>query len=287
VIGTGRMGAAMAATIHGAGHDVVVWNRDAGKSSSLADRLGCQVAPSAATAAASAEIVITSLADDSAVETVYLGEDGVVQGIGIGSVAVDTSTIDPETVKKVGAAVDATGAGFIDCPVSGSVSTVESGALTVMAGGDPDLIDRARPVLEAIAGRIVHVGQRGAGAATKLAVNGLVHALDVALSEAVVLAERAGVERSVAYEVFANGAAGAPFVQYKRPAFEAPETAPVAFSLHLMAKDLELITGLGRKVGAPLAQAEANLELVDRAIEAGHGDADMSAIAVYLRKKAG
>jgi 3-hydroxyisobutyrate dehydrogenase len=287
VIGTGRMGAAMAATIHGAGHEVVIWNRDAAKSGSLADRLGCQVAPSAAAAAASAEIVITSLADDSAVEMVYLGEDGIVQGIGPGSVAVDTSTVDPETVKKVGAAVDATGAGFIDCPVSGTVSTVESGNLTVMAGGDPELIDRARPVLESIAGRVVHVGARGAGAVTKLAVNGLVHGLNVALSEAVVLAERAGVDRSVAYEVFANGSAGAPFVQYKRAAYEAPESAPVAFSLDLMAKDLGLITGLGRKVGSPLAQAEANLELVDRAIEAGYGDADMSAIAVFLREAAG
>src|SRR5438093_164788 len=107
--------------------------------------------------------------------------------------------------------------------------------------------------------------------------------LDVALSEALVLAERAGVERSVAYDVFASGAAGAPFVQYKRAAFEDPEGTPVAFSLDLMAKDLELITGLAGRVRAPMRQAETTLGIVRSAIADGFGERDLSAIAVFLR----
>jgi 3-hydroxyisobutyrate dehydrogenase len=283
VIGTGRMGAAMAARLARAGFEVTVWNRDESKARAVADAVGARVGDSASAVASSVDVVITSLADDDAVRSVYLGDEGVVAGIGPGTVALETSTIDPLTVLEVGSAVDATGAGFLDCPVSGSVSTVEAGTLTIMAGGDHELVERARPVLEPLSSRVIEVGPRGSGAATKLAVNGLVHGLNLALAEALVLAERAGVSRSTAYDVFASGAPGAPFVQYKREAYEHPDEAPVAFSLDLVRKDLELITGLGERVGAPMGQASAGLEIVDRAIAAGMGDRDMSAIATYLR----
>lgn len=274
----------MARRLHGAGHDLVLWNRDRAKAEAVAEDTGSEVADSAADAAARAEVVVSSLADDEALRTVYLGGEGVSEGISAGAVAVDTSTVDPGTIAEVGAAVDAAGAGFVDCPVSGSVSTVEAGALTVMAGGDPDLIDRVRPVLGAFSKQVIRVGERGAGAACKLAVNSLLHGLNVALSEALVLAERAGVDREIAYDVFALGAAGAPFVEYKREAYERPEEAPVAFSLDLVAKDLELITALGAKVGAPMDQASTGLEIVRRAIDSGMADRDLSAIAVYLRE---
>ncbi len=281
------MGGAMAATLHRSGFDLVLWNRSRTKAEALARDLEAPLVDTAAEAASRADFVLTSLADDEAMRDVYLGNQGVVDGVAAGAVVVDTSTVDPDTVRQVGAAVDAEGAGFIDCPVSGSVSTVEAGALTVMAGGDTDLIDRARPVLEALSIRIIHTGERGSGAATKLAVNGLVHGLNIALSEALVLAERAGVERTVAYEVFAGGAGGAPFVKYKRDAYEHPESTPVAFSLDLVAKDLELITGLADRLGAPMAQAEQGLEIVQRAIEAGLGDRDLSALAVFMRGESG
>ena len=276
----------MSSVLSAAGYDLILFNRDVSKAEAVASTIGARVATTPAEAAAKAEVVITSLADDQAVIAVYEGDDGIVSGMSPGKIAIDTSTIDPETVRRIGAAVDATGAGFLDCPVSGSVATVEAGALTVMAGGDADLIDQVRPILEPLASRVIHVGDRGAGAATKLAVNGLVHGLNVALAEALVLAERAGVDRSTAYEVFVSGAGGAPFVQYKRAAYEHPEDAQVAFSLDLVAKDLELITGLGEEVGAPMSQAGAGLDIVRQAIGAGLGGEDMSAIAIYLRGEA-
>ena len=283
VIGTGRMGGAMAATISRAGFETVLWNRDVSKAERVAEATGAPVASSAADAASKADVVLTSLADDAAVEDVYFGPEGILHGIAAGSVAVDASTIDPRTVDRVGEAVDETGAGFLDCPVSGSVSTVEAGTLTIMAGGDPDLIERVRPVLDALASRVIHVGGRGAGAATKLAVNDLVLGLNLALSEALVLAERAGVDRKAAYEVFASGAGGAPFVQYKRAAYEDPDGTPVAFSIDLVAKDLRLILGLGERVGAPMRQAETSLDIVGDAIASGFGQRDLSAIAAFLR----
>lgn len=273
----------MARRFHGAGYPLVVWNRDRSKTDSVSADTGAVVADTAAGAAASADIVVTSLADDAALRAVYRGPDGIVSGISAGTVAVDTSTVDPGTILEVGEAVDAVGGGFVDCPVSGSVSTVEAGALTIMAGGASDLIDTVEPILSAIAKRVIRVGERGAGAACKLAVNSLLHGLNIALSEALVLAERAGVGRELAYEVFASGAAGAPFLEYKRDAYEHPKETAVAFSLDLVAKDLALITDLGARVGAPMSQAQVGLEIVTRAIDSGMGEDDLSAVAVFLR----
>jgi len=277
----------MAGTLHRAGFTLVVWNRDQEKARRVADPLSVAVASSPAEAVASADIALSSLADDDAVRSVYLGERGVIEGLRPGVVMLEMSTIDPEVVVEIGFAVDGTGAALLDAPVSGSVTTVEQGALTIMVGGEPTALETARPVLEALSARVIEVGKRGTGAATKLAVNALVHGLNVALSEALVLAERAGVERSVAYEVFASGAGGAPFVQYKREAYEHPESAVVAFSLDLVAKDLELITGLGERVGVQMDQAEIELQIVKRAIAAGLGNRDLSAVAVLLRGHAG
>lgn len=281
------MGSAMAGRFHGAGHDLVLWNRDRAKAETIAADTGASIAETAADAASRADVIVSSLADDTALRAVYLEDTGVVHGIGAGSIAVDTSTVDPETTIEVGRAVDVTGATFIDCPVSGNPAVVEAANLVIMAGGDPGAIESVEPLFSAIAKQVVRVGGRGAGSACKLAVNGLVHGLNVALSEALVLAESAGVDREAAYEVFANGAGGAPFVHYKRGDFEHPESAIVAFTLDLVAKDLELITGLGDRVGAPMDHSKTGLEVVKRAIENGMGDMDMSAVAVYLRGEAG
>ena len=286
VIGTGRMGAAMARRLADAGHTLTVWNRSGEKAEQLARTTGAKTAGSAAEAARGSDVVITSLADDSAVIHVYLGDEGVLSGASEGSIVLDTSTIDPETVHRVGAAFDEKGISFLDCPVSGSVASVESGSLLVMAGGVASALDAVRPILESFSKEVLHTGPSGSGAACKLAVNALVHGLNIALAEALVLAERAGVDRAVAYDVFERGAAGAPFVSYKRAAFEDPDTAEVAFTLDLVAKDLELITGLAQRVGAPMKQGEAGLEIVQEAIENNFGARDLSAVAVHLRSQA-
>jgi 3-hydroxyisobutyrate dehydrogenase/2-hydroxy-3-oxopropionate reductase len=281
------MGTAMARRFAAAGFEMTLWNRDSAKAVAIATDVGASVAPTPAEAAGSADIIVTSLADDAALTNVYLGERGVLEGIKAGSVALDTSTVDPTTILTVGDAVAGKGATLIDCPVSGSVSTVQSGTLTIMAGGDGSAIDMAEPVLDSISKLVIRVGALGAGAACKLAVNSLLHGLNIALSEALVLAERSGIDREIAYEVFASGAAGAPFLDYKRAAYTNPDKTPVAFSLDLVAKDLDLATELGSRVGAPMHQAEAGLELVRAAIKSGMAKDDLSAIAVYLRRQAG
>lgn len=286
VLGMGRMGAAMAGTLARTGFDLVLYNRTRRTAEEVAIEAGATVVSHPREAVASSEIVITSLADDTAVRDVYGGDDGVAAAVQADQVVLEMSTIDPQVVHEIGALVEAAGGELLDAPVSGSVQLVEQGALTVMVGGSQGALERATPVLDALAAKVFHVGPRGAGATTKLAVNALVHGINGSLAEALVLAERAGVDRSAAYEVFAAGAGGAPFVHYKRAAYEDPDDAPVAFSLDLVAKDLELITGLGERVGVDMPVAEAGLSLARRAIDAGLGARDMSALAVCLRDNA-
>jgi 3-hydroxyisobutyrate dehydrogenase-like beta-hydroxyacid dehydrogenase len=283
VLGAGNMAGAMVGTLRRAGFDVMVWNRTPERAAAVAGTHGAGTAPSAGEAVRAGDVVLSSLADDEAVLATYLGDEGAATAAGPDHVVLEMSTVAPETSRRVGEAVASTGASFLDAPVSGSVPTVEKGELTVMVGGDADALDRARPVLDALAAKIFHVGAVGAGATVKLAVNALVHAIDVGLSEALVLAEKAGVDRSAAYDVFAAGAAAAPFVLYKRPAFEDPDRAPLTFTLDLMAKDLDLILALAEAVDAPMGQADRNRELVDRALGAGFAGRDMSALAEYLR----
>lgn len=280
VLGTGRMGGAMVGTLRRAGFDVVAWNRDRGRCDAVARTHDADVAGSASEAVAAADVVLTSLADDAAVRAVYASAS---EGFHEGQVVLEMSTIAPETVREIEPAVVAGGATLLDAPVSGSVPVVERGELLIMVGGNNGALERARPALEALSAKILHVGPLGTGAVTKLAVNALVHGLNEALSESLVLAERAGVDRSAAYEVFASGAAAAPFVLYKRPAYEDPDGTPVAFRLDLVGKDLELILELARSVGAPMPQTETNREVVSAAVATGLADADLSALAVYLR----
>jgi 3-hydroxyisobutyrate dehydrogenase-like beta-hydroxyacid dehydrogenase len=274
------MGGAMVGTLRREGFDVVVWNRDRAKAHDVAGASGAELAASPNEALASAEVAITSLADDAAVEDVYAD---AAEGFRLGQVVLEMSTIAPQTVLGIASQVQARGATLLDSPVSGSVPVVERGELLIMVGGDADALERARPVLEALSAKVIHVGELGAGATMKLAVNALVHGLGVALAESLVLAERAGVERSTAYEVFASGAAAAPFVLYKRAAFELPDETPVAFRLDLVAKDLDLILALAERVGAPMPQAASNRDEIGSALTAGLGERDMSVLAEYLR----
>jgi 3-hydroxyisobutyrate dehydrogenase-like beta-hydroxyacid dehydrogenase len=283
LVGTGRMGSAMGVRIAGAGHDLMVFNRTRSRCEEVALRTGAQVADTCREAAEFAEVCVVSLADDAAVMSTYLDDEGLIAGVQSGAVVCDMSTVAPATVRGLAPLVARNGATLIDTPVSGSVSVVESGTLTVMVGGDKAALDRARPVLDTFAKSIFHLGDVGAGATMKLVVNSLVHSLNVSVSEALVLAEKAGLDRQAAYDIFEAGAAGAPYVKYKRDAFLKPGEVPVAFSLDLVAKDQQLIHDLAELTGTRMDQADASRQLVAEAVQAGMGERDISEVAEFLR----
>lgn len=264
-------------------HELVLHNRSRAKADAVAHDTGGTVTDSPAEAAA-VDVVVVSLSDDDALRAAYRGPGGLVAGLRAGTVVCDTSTVDPETMRELAPEVAAAGAFLIDAPVSGSVPVVERGELTVMAGGDAAALEKAAPVLEAFAKQTFHLGEVGAGATMKLVVNSMVAALNSAVSEALVLAERSGLDRRTTYDVLLSGAAGAPYLHYKEAAFVDPESVPVAFDLAMVAKDQDLIHALAERVGARMPQGDANRACVAAAVAAGFGAADMSRLADYFRR---
>lgn len=287
-LGLGRMGGPMAVNLLASGdHELVVWNRTSATAEQFAaEHPGSTAAASPARAVREADVVITMLADDDALLDTHLATDGVLAGLDgrpPGVVVIVMGTVSPAAVRTLAARLESAGHELVDAPVSGSVPAATSGTLTIMAAGHDTAVERVRPVLEAMGSTVVRVGASGAGSTMKLALNSILHGLNAGLSEALVLAERAGIDRSAAYDVVAASAVAAPFVHYKRAAFEAPGADPPAFLLALAAKDLRLVLELSEQVGSPMPQARANAAVLAEALAHGWAGHDMSALADHLR----
>jgi 3-hydroxyisobutyrate dehydrogenase-like beta-hydroxyacid dehydrogenase len=282
--GLGRMGTPMAGNLAAAGLLVGIHNRTTEVGKRLADELQVAVYATPAELAAVADVIVTSVADAGAVRDLYAGRAGFIETIRPGALAVEMSTVGPEAVQWLHGVLEAKDCGVVDAPVSGSVALAEKGELTIMAGGSDADIERAMPALLAIGARIFHLGPVGSGATMKLAVNNVIYGLNQSLAESLVLAEKAGIDRLLAYEVFAGSAIAAPFVHYRREAFERPGEIPAAMRLTLAEKDLDLILELAAALQARLTQAEANVAVAREAAAAGFGDDDIAAVAEYLRR---
>jgi 3-hydroxyisobutyrate dehydrogenase-like beta-hydroxyacid dehydrogenase len=193
------------------------------------------------------------------------------------------STTGPVAARRLAKEVEARGWSWADAPVSGSTALAEQATLTTMVGAEPEVYERVAPVLDAMTAARYRVGGAGAGAAMKLALNLMIAASTEAVSEALVLAERSGIEREDAYEVIANSAVASPFIAYKRAAFLDPDGEPVAFSLDLMRKDLDLVISLADELGLALRAAAAASEGIAFAAERCGGDQDLVRVADALR----
>lgn len=281
--GIGRMGLPMARNLLSAGVPVQVFNRHPERCQPLVEA-GALAVSSPERLAAACEVVITMVADADAAREVIAGPGGVLKGAGPGSIVVEMSTIGPAAARELAAAAARQEVALLDAPVSGSVSTAEAGELTTMVGGEVEAFERVRPTLAAMTRAQFHLGPSGAGAAMKLALNLLVASTAHALSEALVLAESAGVAPEDAYEVVMASAVSSPFVRYKRDAYLSPARTPAAFSLQLMDKDLELAEALAAESHLPLLAAAAAREAVARAEELVGGDADIAELAEALRR---
>lgn len=283
VLGAGRMGAAMCARLADAGHHVRLWNRTRSRAEDVCDTLGAPglvVADTPSACVTGAEVVLSMLADGGATTATLLDQD-VLDALSPGAVVCDLGTSGVDAARSLAQAYDAARRHFVDAPVSGSVATVAAGQLLVMASGAVADVESVTPVLSAFAARVIRVGDAGQGQAMKLAVNLVVHDLNSALSESLVLAEGAGIDPATAYDVLENSAVGAPFVRYKRAAFLEPDQ-PVAMSLDLVAKDFRLIAELAAEQGRQIAVTRAATDVVDAAVTAGHGPRDMADLRAYL-----
>ena len=280
--GMGRMGVPMARNLLRAGHDLTVWNRSSERCAPLAAE-GAHVAATVTQLAAGTGVLVTMLADGAAVEAVLLGPDGAFAQLAPGSLVVEMSTIGPVAARALAAAAAERGIGFVDAPVSGSTALAAAAQLATMVGGAVADFERARPLLAAMTKAQFHLGAVGAGATMKLAVNAIIALTNEAIAEALVLAERCGVEPEAAYAVLAASAVASPFLQYKQAAFLDPDAAPVGFSTALMQKDLELALALARGVDLALPATAAANELLSTARRHGFADGDLVRVADALR----
>ncbi|MES3035835.1 MAG: NAD(P)-dependent oxidoreductase [Gemmatimonadota bacterium] len=262
-LGLGAIGAPMAAHVARAGHALTVWNRTAARAgASAAAASGATVAASAADAVRDADIVITCLPQSADVVDLLAADDAaMLHALRSGTLVVDCTSGDPDTSRRIAADLAARGIGFIDAPVSGGVVGAEAGTLTVMVGGDADALERARPVLESFAGKIVHCGALGAGHALK-AVNNALLALHIwSTAEGLVAAMKAGVAPQVALDVInaSSGRSNASMNLF--PDRVLTGAFPRTFRLALLDKDAGIAASLARsqKGSAPTLQLAADL----------------------------
>jgi 3-hydroxyisobutyrate dehydrogenase-like beta-hydroxyacid dehydrogenase len=287
VCGLGRMGRPIATRIAAAGFPVTLWNRTAAAADALAESTGARTAATPAEAVRDAGVVVTMLTDGPAVLQVLRGPDGVLAGLRAGAVVVDCSTTGADYARQAADLCRDAGVAFLDCPVSGSTAVAERGELGLMIGGEEEVLEQVRPVLEQFGKNAVHLGPTGAGAAAKIAVNGLLHTFSTALAESLVAAEAAGVSRAALFDVLAAGVLANTFLSYKRDAFTDPEHAAVAFDLTTATKDLTLAFDATRHAHLPVSLIERTLQLHRQALDDGYGEKDMSAIAAWMRGTVG
>jgi 3-hydroxyisobutyrate dehydrogenase-like beta-hydroxyacid dehydrogenase len=278
LVGLGNMGTAFGERLLEAGYPLVIYNRTASKTEPLAAH-GATVAETIGELAADVDVVITSLADDEALEAVAAG---VVAAARPRTVLVDMSTVSPAVSARVASLADAASVAYLRAPVSGNPSVVRAGNLSFIVSGPRETLERVEPILLAIGPTIHHVGDAEQARIVKLAINLMIGGLAQLMSEALVLGEAAGVSRAALLEVMGSSSAGAPFVKYKTEPLLRDDFS-ATFTTSLMEKDLDLVLDAADEDGVELPMARELKQLVRAAVEAGYGDDDFMALFLALR----
>jgi 3-hydroxyisobutyrate dehydrogenase-like beta-hydroxyacid dehydrogenase len=269
VLGTGRMGGAIARRLQASGCAVTVWDRTRARAE------GLKVGPVGATPADAirdADLALSSLTDATAVRSVYLGRDGIIEHA-VGQLLVEMSTGGPEVTEELGQQARARGVRLLEAPVLGSVPAVESGTLAVLVGGSPSDLEQARPVLERL-GEAHYVGPLGSAARLKLVANSMLGIISAAAAELLAAGTAAGIERE---QVFWALARYAPLLKAREAGFLRDQHQPTMFAVRDLVKDLDLALDLYRRAQVPVPLTHKTRELFAEVLP-GSSDLDISAI---------
>jgi len=284
-VGLGVMGSRMVKRLLDAGHNVTGYNRTQSKAQWLLDA-GMKWAETPAAVSRAADFIFTMVTNTEALKAVTSGPDGILAGVGPGKIYIDMSTVSPAASREIAAQVAPKGAQMLDAPVSGSVSTLEEGKLSIMVGGDRAVCERARPVLEAIGPKVTYVGGNGLAVSMKIATNLSLAVQMLAFSEGVLLAEKSGIARATAVEVLLNSVIASPMVKYRGPfVLKMPDEA--WFDVNMMQKDLLLALEMGRGLDVPLPTTAVTNEMLTTARAMGFADKDFAVLFETLAKMAG
>lgn len=278
-IGLGNMGIPMASNLLAAGYDVRVWNRTPGKAAPLV-ALGAKETATLSELVAQSDILFTMVSDDDAVKAIYTGSDGLLSLPVQGKLAVDMSTISPDTSRFLAEHAKQAGLRFLDAPVSGSVGPAKEGKLVIMVGGEEADYEVAKPMLDKLGKAAFYLGPNGAGTSAKLAINLLLGITVQGVSETLLFARSLGIGTEQMLDIISESAVGTPLIRGKAASILADDY-PAAFALKHMAKDLRLANEAG--VSTPLA--ESVNATYRHALEEGLGELDLMAILRHLEGK--
>ena len=279
-IGLGIMGAAMARNLMKAGHELVVHNRSRAIVAALVSE-GATAANSPAEVAAQVEFVCTNLPDSPDVEQVVLGKDGILEGAQAGLIFIDNSTIKPETARTLAEKLAEKDVAALDAPVSGGDVGARDGTLTIMVGGPQDAFDRAVPLFKATGKAWVLVGDSGAGQIAKVCNQIIVGAQMASLAEALITAQKSGVDPQRVVEAIKGGAAQMWTLDVKPPRLFAGNREP-GFKAYMQHKDLGIVLDTARTYGIPIPVTSVIQQLFTAMLEQGNREQDNSAIvSVY------
>jgi 2-hydroxy-3-oxopropionate reductase len=283
-IGLGIMGKPMARNLLKAGYPLVVYNRSRTAVDELSKE-GAQPAASSKEVAARSEIIITMLPDSPDVALVYTGENGVFAGAKVGMLLIDMSSISPVVARKLAGEAQKLGLDMIDAPVSGGEAGAISAMLSIMIGGKATAVERAMPIFQALGKNIVHVGEAGAGQVTKAANQMVVGTTIAIVSEALVLAAKAGVDPAKVRQALLGGFAQSKILEAHGQKMLERNFKP-GFRIRLHEKDMKIALATGSEYGVPLMVTSQVAQMMTAMKSMGNGDLDHSGLVKFVEELA-
>lgn len=282
-VGLGTMGTAMAGHLLRAGYPLTVWNRTAGRAGELV-AAGAREAATPADLGAASDVVFVCVSDTPDVEAVLFGPAGVSEGLAGGSLVVDCSSISPSSTRAFAARFADAGVAYVDAPVSGGSEGAQKATLTIFAGGEPEALERARPLLEKLGSKVTHFGPAGSGQAVKAVNQVMIAGTYATVAEGIALAESSGLPLEKLVEALSAGAAQS-WVLANRSQNMIDDRYPLGFKTALHRKDLAIALDEARGLGLDLAVSERVLDEEDELIAAGNGDEDVSNLARIAKRR--
>lgn len=284
-IGLGTMGGQMVNRLLSKGHSVTGYNRTRSKAQWLIDK-GMKWADSPRAVGAAADVIFAMVTNSAALTAIMEGPDGLLAGISKGKIFSDISTVSPTVSRGFAAKVREKGADMVDSPVSGSVITLQEGKLSVMVAGRRETFEKLKPILQDIGPKVTYVGDNGLALAIKIAVNLNLAVQMMAFSEGVLLAEKSGIARETAVEVFTHSAVASPMIQYRGP-FVLKQPDEAWFDVNMMQKDMLLAMELGRQLDVPLPTTTISNEFLTAARGMGLAKLDFACMFDVLARMSG
>ncbi len=284
LLGLGVMGSGMAQNLLKAGFSLTVYNRTRAKAEPLAAK-GARVAETPKETVSAAQVILSMVGDDTASRAMWLGENGALAGAKPDTVLVECSTLSLDWVRELAGLAASHNLAFLDSPVTGSKDAAEAGELRLLVGGDAAVLERVRPVLEAMSRRIDLFGPTGSGALVKLINNLMGGVQAVVLAEGLALAERAGLDMEQVVSFIINGAPGSPIVKGKAARMAARDYADTQFALKWMHKDTTYALRAADEFGVPMPTVAVAREVYRMARNLGLGEADFAAVIEALRRE--